>query len=188
MLAFISPRGRKPLAGLDCCAVEVMDSSVAAADGAGRGAAGTAEDSPARVDGGSIADEDLPHATLCFCAEVAIPDECVHDRGSAAGHAGGVGPEDSAALADDRRVGPGDQDMADASESEDECGGEAACLEACMTPSGQDYYLRRGGSPRRCSALHLSRIIARQQLLRRLSQGRHRDCSQICVGFSSEIK
>ncbi|XP_056911058.1 stAR-related lipid transfer protein 13-like isoform X4 [Takifugu flavidus] len=39
-----------------------------------------------------------------------------------------------------------------------------------MTPSGQDYYLRRGGTPRRRSALHLSRIIARQQLLHRLSR------------------
>uniref|UniRef100_A0AAQ5Z6M5 StAR-related lipid transfer protein 13 n=1 Tax=Amphiprion ocellaris TaxID=80972 RepID=A0AAQ5Z6M5_AMPOC len=43
------------------------------------------------------------------------------------------------------------------------------CLEA-MTPDGQDYYLRLGVTPQRRSALRLSRIIARQQLLRRLAQ------------------
>lgn len=47
---------------------------------------------------------------------------------------------------------------------------EGTCLEA-MTPDGQDYYLRLGNTPRRRSALRLSRIIARQQLLRRLAQG-----------------
>lgn len=45
------------------------------------------------------------------------------------------------------------------------------CLEA-MTPDGQDHYLRLGQTPRRRSALRLSRIIARKQLLRRLEQGR----------------
>lgn len=171
-----------------------MDSSVAVADGAGGGPAGTADNSPARGDSGSMADEDLPHATLSFFTEAANVDECLHGRGSAAGHADGVRPEDNAALADDRRVGLGEQDLAEsrvachASESEDEGGGEAAHLEACMTPSGQDYYLRRGGSPRRRSALRLSRIIARQQLLRRLSQGRRGDSCQIFVGFPSEIK
>ncbi|TNN27298.1 hypothetical protein EYF80_062558 [Liparis tanakae] len=48
---------------------------------------------------------------------------------------------------------------------------EGCCLEA-MTSDGQDYYLRLGHTPRRRSALRLSRIIARQQLLRRLAQGR----------------
>uniref|UniRef100_A0A3P8TSS4 StAR-related lipid transfer (START) domain containing 13a n=1 Tax=Amphiprion percula TaxID=161767 RepID=A0A3P8TSS4_AMPPE len=43
------------------------------------------------------------------------------------------------------------------------------CLLA-MTPDGQDYYLRLGVTPQRRSALRLSRIIARQQLLRRLAQ------------------
>lgn len=47
---------------------------------------------------------------------------------------------------------------------------EGTCLEA-MTPDGQDYYLRLGFTPRRRSALRLSRLIARQQLLRRLTQG-----------------
>ncbi|XP_029924481.1 stAR-related lipid transfer protein 13 isoform X2 [Myripristis murdjan] len=46
---------------------------------------------------------------------------------------------------------------------------ESACLEA-MTPDGQEHYLRLGDTPRRRSALRLSRIIARQQLLRRLEQ------------------
>lgn len=61
---------------------------------------------------------------------------------------------------------------ATAGESDGECTSNSACLEA-MTPSGQDHYLRLGYSPRRRSALRLSRIIARQQLLRRLSQGRN---------------
>ncbi|XP_059207093.1 stAR-related lipid transfer protein 13-like [Centropristis striata] len=46
---------------------------------------------------------------------------------------------------------------------------EESCLEA-MTADGHDYYLRLGHTPRRRSALRLSRIIARQQLLRRLAQ------------------
>lgn len=57
-------------------------------------------------------------------------------------------------------------------ESDSESTNEGTCLEA-ITPYGQDYYLRLGGTPRRRSALRLSRIIARQQLLRRLSQGRN---------------
>lgn len=56
-------------------------------------------------------------------------------------------------------------------ESDGESTDEETCLEA-MTPDGQDYYLRLGDTPRRRSALRLSRIIARQQLLRRLLQGR----------------
>uniref|UniRef100_A0A3B4G588 StAR-related lipid transfer protein 13 n=1 Tax=Pundamilia nyererei TaxID=303518 RepID=A0A3B4G588_9CICH len=47
--------------------------------------------------------------------------------------------------------------------------GCSTCLEA-MTPDGQDYYLRLGDTPQRRSALRLSRIIARKQLLRRLAQ------------------
>ncbi|KAM6985956.1 stAR-related lipid transfer protein 13 [Aplochiton taeniatus] len=39
-----------------------------------------------------------------------------------------------------------------------------------MTLDGQDYFLRLGDTPRRRSALRLSRIVARQQLLRRLGQ------------------
>ncbi|KAF7660885.1 hypothetical protein LDENG_00273140 [Lucifuga dentata] len=46
---------------------------------------------------------------------------------------------------------------------------ETTCLEA-MTPDGQEHYLRLGDTPRRRSALHLSRIIARQQLLQRLAR------------------
>lgn len=56
------------------------------------------------------------------------------------------------------------------SESDCESSGESTCLEA-MTPDGQDYYLRLGDTPQRRSALRLSRIIARKQLLRRLAQG-----------------
>lgn len=176
------------MVSLDCCAMEVMDSSMVVTDGADRGTEETADNSHGRTDRDSIADEDVPHGrvglNLPLFAEVAILDECVHDRGSAAGDTDGVSPEDSSALADNRCVGPDDRDVtvprADShiSESDDDC-----CLEACMTPSGQDYYLRRGGTPRRRSALRLSRIIARQQLLRRLSQGRNRDCCEIFVDF-----
>ncbi|XP_038134706.1 stAR-related lipid transfer protein 13 isoform X3 [Cyprinodon tularosa] len=54
-------------------------------------------------------------------------------------------------------------------ESDSDNTSEETCLEA-MTPDGQDYYLRLGYTPRRRSALRLSRIIARQQLLRKLAQ------------------
>ncbi|KAM9729439.1 stAR-related lipid transfer protein 13-like isoform 2-T2 [Menidia menidia] len=54
-------------------------------------------------------------------------------------------------------------------ESDGDSTNESTCLEA-MTPDGQEYYLRLGDTPRRRSALRLSRIIARQQLLRRLAQ------------------
>uniref|UniRef100_A0A4W6FEX4 StAR-related lipid transfer protein 13 n=1 Tax=Lates calcarifer TaxID=8187 RepID=A0A4W6FEX4_LATCA len=49
--------------------------------------------------------------------------------------------------------------------------GDSECVFVCaMTPDGHDYYLRLGDTPKRRSALRLSRIIARQQLLRRLAQ------------------
>lgn len=59
-------------------------------------------------------------------------------------------------------------------ESDGDSASESTCLEA-MTPDGHDYYLRLGDTPKRRSALRLSRIIARQQLLRRLAQGRTRE-------------
>ncbi|XP_037126068.1 stAR-related lipid transfer protein 13 isoform X2 [Syngnathus acus] len=52
---------------------------------------------------------------------------------------------------------------------ESDSANEGMCLEA-MTPDGQDHYLRLGRTPRLRSALRLSRIIARKQLLRRLEQ------------------
>ncbi|XP_057676687.1 stAR-related lipid transfer protein 13 isoform X2 [Corythoichthys intestinalis] len=55
------------------------------------------------------------------------------------------------------------------SESDSDSVNEETCLEA-MTADGQDHYLRLGQTPRRRSALRLSRIIARKQLLRRLEQ------------------
>lgn len=63
-----------------------------------------------------------------------------------------------------------------AKDESDECESDSASertfLEA-MTPDGQDYYLRLGYTPQRRSALRLSRIIARRQLLQRLEQGRY---------------
>ncbi|XP_042354806.1 stAR-related lipid transfer protein 13-like isoform X1 [Plectropomus leopardus] len=55
------------------------------------------------------------------------------------------------------------------SESDGDSTSEGTCLEA-MTPDGHNHYLRLGDTPRRRSALRLSRIIARKQLLRRLAQ------------------
>lgn len=188
MLAFTRARGRSPVLSLGCCAVEVMDSSMDSTDGADE----TPDNSHGHVDSGSIARENVPQGRVGFNVtppEVAIRDECVRDRGTAAGDADRVSPEDSAVSADNRRTGPDHRDRTDvrvdceSSESDDDCNGEATCLEACMSPSGQDYYLRRGGTPRRRSVLRLSRIIARQQLLRRLSQGRNRDYCQRFAHF-----
>lgn len=150
-----------------------MDSSAVDTD---RGAEGTADGCHGREDGDGVADEDVSDGRV----EVEVPDKCKHNR-KAEGGGGGGGPEDSAALADDRRVGPDDPEVRDAGagESDDDCSDEANRLEACMTSSGQDYYLRRADTPRRRSALRLSRIIARQQLLRRLSQGRGRDYYEV---------
>ncbi|KAK5617426.1 hypothetical protein CRENBAI_006249 [Crenichthys baileyi] len=58
---------------------------------------------------------------------------------------------------------------------------EGTCLEA-MTPDGQAYYLRLGYTPRRRSALRLSRIIARKQLLHRLAQDRETAPLGVVVG------
>ncbi|XP_034406872.1 stAR-related lipid transfer protein 13 isoform X1 [Cyclopterus lumpus] len=63
----------------------------------------------------------------------------------------------------------GAKDNSNGCESDGDSTNEESCLEA-MTSDGQDYYLRLGDTPRRRSALRLSRIIARKQLLRRLSQ------------------
>jgi len=68
-------------------------------------------------------------------------------------------------------------------ESDSDCTSERTCLEA-MTTDGQEYYLRLGDTPQRRSALRLSRIIARQQLLRRLAQGREREsCSEVIMSL-----
>lgn len=178
------------MVGLDCCAMEAMDGSMADTDGTDRGAKET-DNYDGRVDRDSIADEDDPHSRVSLnctrSTEVAVPDKCVHDRRNIVRDADGVSPQDSAALADNRCMGPDVHDIKDArvdchaSESDDDCSGETTSLEACMTPSGQDYYLRWGGTPRRRSALRLSRIIARQQLLQRLSQGRDSDYCEIFV-------
>ncbi len=78
----------------------------------------------------------------------------------------------------------------DSNESDGDSTSESTCLEA-MTPYGQDHYLRLGDTPRRRSALRLSRIIARQQLLRRLAQGRNRESwlfgISVIVGISVRL-
>lgn len=117
----------------------------AGGEAAGRG--------PGRVDTDSTAGSSCPHS-----AEVAV------DRR----HAAGARPEDSAAGA---ASGGGPDVIKDARLRGDHSETDET-PEACWTPCGQDYYLRRGGTPRRRSALRLSRIIARQQLLQRLLRGR----------------
>lgn len=80
---------------------------------------------------------------------------------------------DSRSMEIDDRVDQSAKDHSTSGESDADSTNEGTCLEA-MTPSGKDHYLRLGDTPRRRSALRLSRIIARQQLLRRLAQGRNR--------------
>lgn len=176
MLAVIRTRVRTLVVGLDC-AKEAMDSSMAVNEGPGRGAKEPVDNCHGRVDSDSRVSFSCTHS----------PEECVHDRRHAAGDADRASPEDSAALAGSSRTGP--DVIEDArldghdSESDDNCSSETSSLEACMTPSGQDYCLRRGGTPRRRSALRLSRIIARQQLLHRLSRGRDTAFCEIFVLF-----
>lgn len=179
MLAVIRTRVRRLVVGLDC-AMEAMDSNMAVNEGSDRGAKEAVDNCHGQVDSDSRVSLSCTHS-----AEVVVPDECVHHRRHAAGDADRASPEDSAALAGNICSGP--DVIKDArldghdSESDDNCSSETSSLEACMTPSGQDYYLRRGGTPRRRSALRLSRIIARQQLLHRLSQGRDRAFCEIFV-------
>lgn len=102
-----------------------------------------------------------------------------------------VSTEDSAELTDSRNMKTGDHEGNEDQSAEDtntyesdgDCSSNPNCLVA-MTPSGQDHYLRLGNSPRRRSALRLSRIIARRQLLSRLSQGRE---VNTCLSLSQEF-
>lgn len=71
-------------------------------------------------------------------------------------------------------------------ESDSDCGSESSYLEA-MTSSGQQHYLRLGDTPRRRSALRLSRIIARRQLLWKLSQGRAEGTGMSWQGMSAGL-
>lgn len=105
---------------------------------------------------------------------------------------GSICTEDGADCADLSKSGSmevdGNTDCADQSSKGGSSGSEGDCdstsesiyLEA-MTADGQDYYLRLGDTPRRRSALRLSRIIARRQLLRRLAQGR---CGKVQMYFN----
>lgn len=105
-----------------------------------------------------------------------------HTAPDAAQSADAVGAG-GAELADSRCMEIDDhEDSVDQSVAGADCASNSACLEA-MTPSGQDHYLRLGDSPRRRSALRLSRIIARQQLLRKLLQGRKREVVIMSIGY-----
>ncbi|KAM3601020.1 uncharacterized protein V6R79_006153 [Siganus canaliculatus] len=103
---------------------------------------------------------------------------CMDDMSDDFDSADAVSAEDSADLTDCRSMEINHlvdgmeqsiKNSSDGSESDGDSTNEGTCLEA-MTPDGQRHYLRLGDTPRRRSALRLSRIIARQQLLRRLAQ------------------
>lgn len=147
----------------------------------------------------TVKDEDVTGGrVIAKCTiSVTITDN-MHNMRDVAESADTVGTEDSADsadLTDSRSMDIDDhedsmdesaKDDSNACESDGDCTGESTCLEA-MTPCGQDHYLRLGDTPRRRSALRLSRIIARQQLLRRLSQGRNSEvimCPSVIVGIS----
>lgn len=126
-------------------------------------------------------DEDVTGGSKCTHSMNVTITDSVSDCVENADTAGTEGSADSADLTDSRSmeindlVDSTDQSAKDGSnscESDGDSSNEGTCLEA-MTPYGQDFYLRLGDTPRRRSALRLSRIIARQQLLRRLAQGRN---------------
>lgn len=106
----------------------------------------------------------------------AAKDENVRDDAESADTVCAEDSTDSADVTDSRSMEIDDKAKGDSNdcESDGDSTNEETCLEA-MTPDVQNYYLRLGDTPRRRSALRLSRIIARQQLLRRLSQGRTRE-------------
>lgn len=81
------------------------------------------------------------------------------------------GTADAAHLTESRSV-ESDCAVDNTDPSDSDSTSDSTLLEA-MTPDGQDYYLRLGDTPRQRSALRLSRIIARRQLLQRLEQGRN---------------
>lgn len=126
-------------------------------------------------------DEDVTGRSKCTHPMNVTITDSVRDGIENADTAGTEDSVDSADLRNSRSmeiddlVDSMDQSAKDGSnscESDGDSSNEGTCLEA-MTPYGQDFYLRLGDTPRRRSALRLSRIIARQQLLRRLAQGRN---------------
>lgn len=160
-------------------------------------AAGTEEtvnNSPDRVDNETVTktvkDEDRTGwRDIAKCtrpASIAITDS-VYNMRDVVESADTDSTEDSVDSADLTDISDHENSMDSAKDSntcevDADCASESTCLEA-MTPYGQDYYLRLGDTPRRRSALRLSRIIARKQLLRRLSQGRNREV-MMCQNFS----
>lgn len=119
---------------------------------------------------------------------IADGEEDVGNVDSAVSADAGVG-EDSADITNSgSRDGMDQSPKGDAAERESDSDGtnEETCLEA-MTPDGQDYYLRLGDTPRRRSALRLSRIIARKQLVHRLAQGRNGGKGKVRTGFVSGV-
>lgn len=131
---------------------------------------------------GTHTDEDIIAAVDVGKMSVAIADS--EDTVQSAGTVGSDDSADGAGVTDSRsaETGAGGSDSMDQSvpgdsngcESDGDSTNERTCLEV-MTPDVQDFYLRLGDTPRRRSALRLSRIIARQQLLRKLEQGRDRE-------------
>lgn len=166
------------------------DSVATSAHGEGENSAGggeTVKDDVDCMDSANITesskDEDITSGVVTgvFTHSVGLTiADCVDDvRDENADATCTEGSMDSADLTDSRSIEINDiMDSVDQSESDCDSACEGSCLEA-MTSDGQEYYLRLGGTPRRRSALRLSRIIARQQLLRRLVQGRYSEKNYI---------
>lgn len=160
--------------------IEAVDSGVAVMDNADRSnSAGSKETLNCldRVVNENITAEDHSGARVIVrCTHATTINGSMHAKSDTEVS---VSTEDSAELTDSRNMKTGDHEGnvdqsaegTNAYESDGDCSTKTNCLVA-MTPSGQDHYLRLGNSPRRRSALRLSRIIARRQLLSRLSQGR----------------
>lgn len=164
------------------------------ADSGAAGTEETASDSPDLVDNANrieaAKDEDVTDGVVtrkCTHPTSVTNLDSVDDVRDNAGSADPVRAEDSADPPDsgsieiddivgsmDRSTKGGGNECESDGDGDGDSTNETTCLEA-MDHYGHDYYLRLGDTPRRRSALRLSRIIARQQLLRRLAQGRIRE-------------
>lgn len=152
--------------------VDMMDSGSPAAHGGG-----TEETANSSLEDKTAEDEDTTGGRVHNMRDVELGSA---DTVSAEG--------DSADLTPSMEISDVEESMdtkedSSAGESDSDCASESTCLEA-MTSSGQEHYLRLGDTPRRRSALRLSRIIARKQLLRKLSQGRNWDVIVDCQNVS----
>lgn len=129
---------------------------------------------------------------LTYPPSITVADSVDSENADTVHSADSADPTDNRSIEIDDSVDSVDQSAKGDSndcESDNDSTSESSCLEV-MTPDGQEYYLRLGDTPRRRSALRLSRIIARQQLLRRVAQGRNGESYDrvlICLSFIVRI-